>query len=423
MRLWDSEKSAEIWYTIKSNKRRSVITSLGVFFGMLFFTIMLSIGVGVENALNRSISSASNNMYFLDLGPTTLPYQGYATKRQLNFTYSDMVNIAARSQLLDKCAGSALWHRTGGGWDRVVRTTQGKSEDIMLIGVSPQYYDIMSVNIEAGRIMQSEEIADAHPICLMGKEWATRLYGSPEKAVGETITTGGLAFKIVGVTSNKSIMQIGMSPEWNIFVPIGYVTGNDPNANIFMYALPKAGVGDEAVKQEVFDYISQRYHVHPNDKGVISIMNTREVYEFMGMISNGINLLVWLIGMGTLLTGVISVSNILLVTVRERQREIGVRRAVGAKPRNIIEQFISEAILIISLAGFGGMLLGLVVVLGIGAASETGGTLSKIIWHPYPSVGLLLLAVIIILIAGVLAGLLPVYKALQVKAIDAIRDE
>ena len=139
--------------------------------------------------------------------------------------------------------------------------------------------------------------------------------------------------------------------------------------------------------------------------------------------ANLLNALVWIIGLGTLLTGVISVSNILLVTVKERQREIGVRRALGAKPIDIVIQFMLESMAMILVAGLLGLLVGLLLLLGIGALAESGGKLSDFFLRPYPTPGILLFSLIIMILAGAFAGLLPVQKALDIKAIDAIRDE
>ena len=153
---------------------------------------------------------------------------------------------------------------------------------------------------------------------------------------------------------------------------------------------------------------------------MVDVESQLRIFDLM---ANLLNALVWIIGLGTLLTGVISVSNILLVTVKERQREIGVRRALGAKPIDIVVQFMLESMAMILVAGLLGLLVGLLLLLGIGALAESGGKLSDFILRPYPTPGILLFSLIIMILAGAFAGLLPVRKALDIKAIDAIRDE
>ncbi len=422
MKFWDREKAAEVWYTIRSNKKRSILTSLGVFFGMFFFTVMLSLGIGLENALNRAISSASSDLHFFDLSPTTKPYQGYGAKRTINITYSDFRTIQQSSHSFKHMAAFRYWQQGERDWRQDI-TYKGKSIKTMVSGVTEDFFSVISIKIVAGRTIRPEEIEAGLPVCLMGVERAEGLFKEIKDAPGQVVTIGGVSFRIVGVVDKMSAASFGSSPDWTVYIPIKYSLGNDPEGTVFVYGLPKPNVTEDQMKADIFAPMSKKYHIHPDDKGIVMTMSTRILYNFFGMISNGLNILVWLIGMGTLVTGVISVSNILLVTVRERQREIGVRRALGAVPRNIVEQFISESILIISLAGFGGMIIGLMVVLGIGAAAEQSSQLQSFLHLPYPSVGLLLLAALIILVAGVLAGLLPVYKALQIKAIDAIRDE
>ena len=153
---------------------------------------------------------------------------------------------------------------------------------------------------------------------------------------------------------------------------------------------------------------------------MVDVESQLRIFDLM---ANLLNALVWIIGLGTLLTGVISVSNILLVTVKERQREIGVRRALGAKPIDIVIQFMLESMAMILVAGLLGLLVGLLLLLGIGALAESGGKLSDFILRPYPTPGILLFSLIIMILSGAFAGLLPVQKALGIKAIDAIRDE
>ena len=153
---------------------------------------------------------------------------------------------------------------------------------------------------------------------------------------------------------------------------------------------------------------------------MVDVESQLRIFDLM---ANLLNALVWIIGLGTLLTGVISVSNILLVTVKERQREIGVRRALGAKPIDIVIQFMLESMAMILVAGLLGLLVGLLLLLGIGALAESGGKLSDFILRPYPTPGIILFSLIIMILAGAFAGLLPVQKALDIKAIDAIRDE
>ena len=174
---------------------------------------------------------------------------------------------------------------------------------------------------------------------------------------------------------------------------------------------------------EIMRVISRNHHVDPRDTNVVQSLSMEVFLKIFDMIINILSILMWVVGLGTLFTGVIGVSNILLVTVRERQREIGVRRALGARPDDIRTQFMLEALLIILLAGLAGLFAGLLVTLGVGAVSDNSKEISGYILRPYPQPWMLLFSFVVMVISGVLAGLLPVYKALQIKAIEAIRDE
>lgn len=424
MNIFNSEQRAELWYTIKSNKRRSIVTSLGVFAGMFFFTVLISIGSGIGNSAYETLDGVSSNSIFFMTGRTTLPYQGYKANRQITTTYRDYLNISNQTKTLSTVSGFAWFNESDSDFGNIEVRANTKSRKETVVGVHYAYYtEIAKVVAVHGRTLNHQEVENNSLVCMVGEKVADHFYDNASDMIGTYVEIGGIAFRVIGVikpyTDN---INMGFNAKNSIMIPMGLAVKSNYDKATFILGVPKSGFTVEDTQNDVFEIIARRQHIHPQDTGVVMPMSMEVFTNIFKMIGTGIQVLIWVVGMGTLITGVIGVSNILLVTVRERQREIGVRRAIGAKPNDIRGQFMAEAMVIIILAGSIGVILGLLVAVGIGNIAEHT-QLGNYISRPYPSMGILLLSVLIMVISGVLAGLLPVYKALQVKAIDAIRDE
>lgn len=415
------EQWQELWYTLKRNKRRSIFTSLGVFAGMFFLTVLTGLGNGLGNSTSSQLKAISSSSVFFIPGRTTMPYQGYKANRQIVGTYRDYLAIVSQAKLLK----SATCYTSMGSWGDTQVTANGLSRKCAVVGLHPNYYTTVEEHIAIyGRPMHRQEMEQGEMVCTVGEYEAKRFYpDNPADMVGTFITINGLAYKVVGIVKQYSDnFSFGFSARYAIEVPLTHVIGSDLNKEVWLVGSLLDGVTSEEAGNEVYQIIARRQNLNPEDTKALTTIGMELFNKIFGMIGKGINLLIWIVGMGTLITGVISVSNILLVTVRERQREIGVRRAIGAKPQDIRMQFMSESLLIILVAGSAGILLGLMVSLLLGSIAEST-VVGDYLQRPYPDVQTLILSVIIMVVAGVLAGLLPVYKALEIKAIDAIRDE
>lgn len=416
-----AEQWTELLYTMKHNKRRSLVTSLGVFAGMFFFTVLVSIGNGLEHATTEKLKAISSNAAFFIPGRTTMPYQGYKANRSIKGTYNDYLAIKAQSKLLK----SISCYTSMGQWGTTQVVANGKSEKCAVVGLAPNYYSSVEEHIAIyGRKMNTEEMKRGDLVCTVGENEAMKFYwDNPEDMVGTFISINGIAYKVVGIIKQFSDhMSFGFNARYTIEVPLKNVIGTDYNREVWLVGNMYDGVTSEEAGEEVYQIMARRQNLHPKDTKALTTVGMELFNKIFGMIGTGINLLIWIVGMGTLVTGVISVSNILLVTVRERQREIGVRRAIGAKPADIRTQFMAESVIIILVAGTVGIILGMVVSILLGMVAEVAD-LKDFIIRPYPDLQTLILSVVIMLVAGVMAGLLPVYKALEIKPIDAIRDE
>lgn len=421
--IFSKELQQEVWYTIKTNKRRTLFTSLGVFAGMFFFTLLTGLGNGIRNGIGHIMDGVSSDLVLVMPGRTTFPYKGFKANRFIETDYSDFVYLRKRLTTVREVAGATPW---GGLFGSNLVVLNGKAHNYTVMGISDNYFPDMVQNIVVyGRNMSADEINNGDRVCLIGDKMAETYFAERNisEAVGKYLTIDGIPFRIVGINKPYSDnINMGFNPSWSVILPMVVATQGNPNKSTLIYYSPKPGLDKKAAEKEILPLLYQRHHIDPADDKVFSTFGMETFLAIFGMIERIINVLIWVIGLGTLFSGVISVSNILLVTVRERQREIGVRRAIGAKPADIRRQFMLEAVFIIALSGMAGLIFGLFLLLGIGAVTEQT-MVGQFLDRPYPSGGVLLFSLIVMGLSGVLAGLLPVYKALQIKAIDAIRDE
>ncbi|MDO5035581.1 MAG: ABC transporter permease [Porphyromonas sp.] len=423
-RLFGKEQWDELWYTLRSNKKRSLVTSLGVFAGMFFFTVLMGLGIGLSNSAMSVLDGVSHEAVVYTPGRTTMPYQGYKAKRTIMPNYRDYHSLLYNAKTIKDLAAVVNYNEAEAFGDTQVRIGN-KSKDVQVFGLSYSFStSIITVIVLHGRYMKEEEIENGVPVCVIGVDVAEVFYpDDPTQVIGKYADIGGVAYRVVGVVSRYSdAVKMGFDINESIQIPLKNAVKNNYDKFVMLMANPKPGVTKDEMVDEIFSHLSRQHHIHPEDTDSIIPLETGTSIEMLNMIRRGIFILIWIAGLGTIISGVIGVSNILLVTVRERQREIGVRRALGAKPRDITLQFMAESVAIILMAGIAGTLLGIILTLAIGQVAEMtpiGDYLSR----PYPTPAVLVFSVMLMIFCGVLAGLLPVRQALKIKAIDAIRDE
>lgn len=423
-KIFSREIWSEILYSLKRNKRRTFITSLGIFFGMFFFVLLDGIGTGIGNSISDGFSPISSKMVGIFGGRTTMPYQGYKADREIELNYRDYLYMSSRFRTLGALGVYANISKIS-DWSDTNVSANNKSSAVGVYGISPDHpYEVRPTVAIAGRLMTKQELAGGAAVCTIGSDLVLDFFDSPEEAVGHFLTVNGLALRIVGVTEQSTDnFNVGYNVKDAVEMPISYAVGNDPERRVIMLGILSEGATVNDFRNEMMAYNATAHHIDPRDTDAIGIMDMESQLKVFDLIIDLLNALVWIIGLGTLFTGVISVSNILLVTVKERQREIGVRRAIGAKPMDIVLQFMLEAVTMIFISGLIGLTVGTVLLIGIGLLAEAIPMMGAFIARPYPTIGKLILSLSIMIVAGIVAGLLPVQKALGVKAIDAIRDE
>lgn len=417
--MFDLDWWIEIWVTITRNKTRSILTCFGVFWGILMLIILLGAGNGLKNAMSEEVDGFATNSLFFYSDRTSEPYHGFNKGRYWEMRNRDVDAITHQVDGIEDISPIIWGNRTD---KNVVYGLLSGTYNTK--GVYPAYFNIEKQILHYGRLLNEIDLRDKRKVCLIGSNVNEALFANADPC-GKYVRVNGIYYQVVGVVEQKAAnVNIGGRAAESVFIPFSTMqqTLNQGDILHFLCLTVKTDINVNEVAKEVESILKRQNYIAPNDPQAVGVINFAEQFKTFAMLFFGIDALVWLVGMGTLLAGVIGISNIIMVTVKERTREIGVRRAIGAKPWNIIMQVMSESLVLTALAGLLGLSLGvflLDLVDRILSANPDGIPIR----HPQVSIQVAILSTIILLISGLLAGLIPAWRAMKIKAIDAIRDE
>lgn len=419
MHFFDIDRWNEIWQTISRNRKRSIMTALGVFWGIFMLTVMLGAGSGLGRLFRAQLGGMSTNTVLLQSSLTSVPYKGMPKGRWWNMDNDDVKAVSKLHEVL---------YTSGIIWGSEMACTHGERKgDYQLMGYMPDYQKINPQKILYGRYLNDIDIAQKRKVCIIGTQIQKDLFPGQPDPTGEVIQVGGSYFTVVGVLRRESSAMSFSDIERTIVVPVslaqqmfGY------GRTIHMLAVAGSETTpSEQVAQSVRETVYARHLIAPEDEKATWVMSTGEMFDKVMSLFRGIALLTWIVGLGTLLAGIVGVSNIMLVLVKERTQEIGIRRAIGAPPMAIISQILSESFVLTFIAG----VLGLAAAVGVLSLADSiyyqtvtvaqeGAAVS---WQV--SFGTGMLALIILVAGSLLAGVIPATRALKIKAVDAIREE
>ncbi|MGM9795892.1 MAG: ABC transporter permease [Candidatus Aphodosoma sp.] len=418
MRWFDLDSFQEIVITITRNKWRSFFTAFGVFWGVFMLVVLLGIGTGFRNFFMNSLDGMATNSLYIMANTTSEPYKGFQSNRNWSLHTKDLNIISNRVKGI-KDISPFVWLQYS---NQVVRNTKNGNYNIM--GYAPSYINIFPHKIVKGRYINDIDIKECRKVCVIGRKVQNDLYNQDEDVIGSIIKIGGVYYRVIGIVEDKSD-NINMFGRLERMVMLPYTTLQQAN-NIgdVIHGLSISFDDKYDIKQkeeEVRSVISEINMISPTDKNAIGCFNIKEIFDTFSIFSLGLIVLIWIVGAGTLMAGVVGVSNIMLVTVKERTQEIGVRRALGATSATIIKQILGESILLTSLAGSVGLMFG-VAVLSV-VDSLLLGSADVPLESPQIPFTIALVALVIIILFGLLAGYLPAKRALSIKAIEALQEE
>jgi len=418
----DIDKWKEIINTLRSNKVRTFFTAFGVFWGIFMLIIMLGSGNGLQNAIYQNMGDFATNSCFMWTQQTSVAYKGFPRGRSYRFNNGDTEALLKKIPEL-KDLSPRLQGRGGDGSNNAVRGR--KTGAFTIFGDYPAWNRIDPIKITSGRFINDLDIKNNRKVVVIGKRVVEVLFEPDENPLDQYIKINGVYFKVVGVFKSKKGGQQAEREEQNVHMPFTtlqriYNFGEDVGWYA-MTASDEVPVG--VVEEKARGILKRRHSIAPDDERAVGGFNVSKEFKKMRGLFAGINGLIWIVGIGTLLAGVIGVSNIMLVIVKERTKEIGIQRAIGATPANVILQIINESVFLTSIAGSLGLVCGFWLVELINFILESSNSSSEMFKNPEVDFSIAISALIILIFAGIFAGLIPAKRAVSIKPIDALRTE
>ncbi len=412
----DLDTWSEILLTITRNKTRSLLTAFGVFWGIFMLIALIGGGKGLQQIMSQNFAGFATNSAFIFAQPTGKAYKGFSKGRQWNMELSDVELIKSKV----KGVSFATPNNSSWGLKAIYQDKQGS---FTVKGLYPEYDRVESQKIASGRYINDVDVENQRKVCVIGKRVKEKLFANGVEPCGKYISIDGTYYCVVGVSSSEGNISINGQASESITIPFStyqkiYNRGNQVD---LICVLAKSGYKITDIQTQLEKVIKEKHLISPEDKEAVQLFNADAMFSMIDSLFTGIRILVWLVGLGTLLAGIIGVSNIMMVTVRERTIEIGIRRAIGAQPRDILEQILAESIVLTLVAGLAGICFAVLVLQVLEVGVNAGGTFTGIQFQV--SFGLAIGVAILLLSLGVVAGFAPAYRALAIKPIDAIRDE
>ncbi len=406
------DKLQEIFHNLGKNKLRTILTGFAVSWGIFMLIILLGSGYGLENGVRNAFSEDAINSIWIRSGQTSMPYQGLNQGRRIRFKNDDYEDL---KQSIKGREDITARYFLGSNTTVRYRSLAGK---FPVVGVHPEYAALEMLKAGDGRLLNASDQAGRRKVAILGPKTKQELFSSTS-AVGQYVQIKNIPFQIVGVFTDEG-------DEWGldrVYIPISTMqhlfNRKDRIHNLAMTIDTKAVQSPQTVENDIRQRLAQRHRFNVKDRRAVFMHNTMVSYQkYMRLFAN-IRLFIWIIGIGSIVAGIVGVSNIMLITVKERTREIGIRKAIGASPGSIIDLILTEAVIITFFFGY----LGLVA--GIAALEIMAHTIQGVDYFKNPEVNLKVAfgAVFLLVLSGTLAGLFPARRAASIRPVDALHDE
>ena len=411
----DIDSYQEVLDTLTRNKSRSFLTGFGVFWGVFKLVALMGGGQGVKQLLNETFEGFATNSAIVWAQPTSKSYKGFAKGRRWYMVYQDVKRLKEQVHELDVVA-PMLQSFNG---TAVVGDHKATASPM---GTTPDYQRINQPKLYYGRYINEMDMAQRRKVCVIGKKIYKNLFPGGGDPCGKNIRVDGIYYRIVGVDYNMSEGISFGERGTSVVIPITLMQQayNRGNAVDMIAVTGRPGVVMSRVAPKIRSVIARAHTIDPEDEKGVMVFNTEVLFQLLDNLFRGVNFLIWLVGMGTLLAGAIGVSNIMMVTVRERTTEIGIRRAIGATPRMILSQIVSESVVLTLVAGMSGILFAVAILQMLELANTEDGILKA---HFQVDFWTAIACAAVIAVMGVLAGLAPAARAMAIKPVDAMRDE
>lgn len=419
--MFNRDRWKEILEVLTSNWFRTVLTAFGVFWGILILIILLAAGRGLENGIKADFGDIATNTMFMWTRATTKAYKGLPQGRSFEFKLEDVQTlednipdlrfISPRNQL--------------GGFRGGNNVTRGiKVGAYNVYGDYPEIINQDPMTITAGRFINHNDIIEKRKIAIIGNGVKNDLYDKGEEVLGSYIKIQGVNFTVIGTYKKNSNDGDGEEGQKQIFIPFTSFSQafNKGNNVGWMAITAKDGTSISDLKESIVDQMKEKHKVHPEDNRAVGYFDLYEQYNRVESLFGAMSFIAYFVGILVLISGIIGVSNIMLIVVKERTKEIGIRRALGEKPWSIKKQILMESIFLTIISGMAGIIFGALFIYGVNALLDANGPVDMFL-NPSVSLGVVSGALIILMVSGLLAGFIPAQSAIRVKPIDALRTE
>ena len=414
----DIDTYREIVDTITRNKARSFLTGFGVFWGVFMLVALIGGGKGLREMLDKNFEGFATNTVMIWSQQTTKAYKGFRKGRMWSMDSKDVERLHQRVPELDVVAPIifAPWGRSNTAYYGDQKTSP------RIQGTVPELAKIVEPKLYYGRFINEMDIKEQRKVCVIGKKIYKDLFKEGGDPCGKKIRVDSTYYEVIGVDYSSGNISFNGRSEEKITLPFTLMQNmfNRGNQVDLIAATGKNGVVMSTLTDRIRETITRAHFIDPTDEQGAMIFNTELMFQMMDNLFKGVNILIWMVGLGTLLAGAIGVSNIMMVTVRERTTEIGIRRAIGATPKMILSQIISESILLTLVAGMSGILFGVMILQMLELANTEDGIVNA---HFQVSFWTAIFCAFVVSSLGVLAGLAPAARAMSIKPVDAMRDE
>lgn len=412
---FDIDRFREILDTLSRNKSRSFLTGFGVFWGVFMLVALLGGGQGLKENLQGNFEGFATNSAIIWAQPTTKPYAGFRKDRMWSMVYGDVERL--KLQVPELATVSPVLSHWGGS-----ATYDDRKTSCTMKGLLPDYQRVEAPQMFYGRYINDMDVSQNRKVCVIGKKVYKDLFPSGGDPCGKRICVDNIYYDVVGVDYSAGNMHVNGRNESSVVVPLtmmqkAYNLGDSVH---MICVTAKPGVTMGSISDKMRTVIAGAHKIDPTDEKGVMVFNTEVLFGMLDNLFSGVNFLILLVGIGTLLAGAIGVSNIMMVTVRERTTEIGIRRAIGATPRNILGQIIAESMILTAVAGMSGILFAVIALEMLELGYTSDGIVSA---HFQVSFWTAVGAAVLLALLGVLAGLAPALRAMSIKPVDAMRDE
>jgi putative ABC transport system permease protein len=422
--MFDRDHWQEIAAALAKNRLRTFLTAFGVFWGILLLVLLLGSGNGLNNGVMAGFEGMATNSVFVWGMRTSKPHDGLPAGRRVEFTDED--TAALEAQVADAEVIAPRLQLGGFGTGNQV-TRRGETGAFNVMGDHPAIFRIQPVTLERGRLLNPLDVAEKRKVAVIGRRVAEVLFEPEEDPIGGSIAINGVEFKVIGQFRSKKSGNDADRDLQTIYVPFTtFQQAFNALGDVHWFAVTsQPAVRASVVEEQVLAILRQRHHVAPDDRRGIGHFNLDEEFGQIQGLFTGIRILMWIVGLGTLSAGAIGVSNILMIIVRERTKEIGIRRAVGARPVSIVGQILLEALVLTSVAGFLGLAAGVGILELVGSLVPATGDGGQPSMFQNPGVSFVeaFRALAILVAAGCVAGLIPAQRAVAVPPVEALRAE